>query len=199
MSIQEALEKKGCQNSVPEMLRALSGENIVGVVDDDRGSWWLITGSGHALVLSAGIVLSTDPGGNSFHVSLQHPGSVQGMIAQRRRDLRAIEALDHSSLHLLFSRFSPSSDQLGSLGVILTGQQQMLMGQAMSISGKILTETETIDPVASSRRTRLSLLLSTLGKSLEARHREQLSILLPPDQYDILNEAIRLASQIEEA
>ncbi len=86
--------KKSSPSNDPETIKSLVGETIKGVICDTDGKWWLITATGHALVLGTS-ALPTEPPGEvrsflSFHV--EEPYHVKKLIEKHTDMLNTWEA-----------------------------------------------------------------------------------------------------------
>jgi hypothetical protein len=66
----------GCANH-EDLVKALVGETIVGVIQDHEGRWWLVGKSGYAFVFS--------PGNGAYW--RENPEAVKGLIEKRKADL----------------------------------------------------------------------------------------------------------------
>jgi hypothetical protein len=70
----------------PDTIRAMVGETIAGVIQDNDASWWLIVQSGHALVFGG------NPNGARGVFWVSNPDDVKQLIARRRKDISALRA-----------------------------------------------------------------------------------------------------------
>ncbi len=80
-----AIKDHNTANS-PDTIRAMLGETITGVIQDDDASWWLVVQSGHALVFGG------SPGGCRGAFWVKSPDDVKRLIARRRKDISALQA-----------------------------------------------------------------------------------------------------------